>query len=113
MPADPLVSAIVGSIVGTVIEGVFVPAPEPPAMGIIRALPEETKRGEMAPPNNGEVQIDGKTFRLAPGVQFRNELNMLVFPAMVQKPVKVRYLTDFNGAIHRVWILSSAEAALP
>jgi hypothetical protein len=112
MPADPLVSAIVGSIVGSVIDGALVPPP-PPAMGIIRMLPDASKKGEMAPPWKGQVQIDGKTYLLSPAAQIRNELNMVIFPGMVQRPVKVRYQTDHSGAVHRVWILSSAEAALP
>jgi hypothetical protein len=113
MPVDPLVSAIVSSIISSVVEGAFTPPPQEPAMGIIRTLPEESRKGRMLPPAHWEVQIDGKTYPLSPGVQFRNELNMLILPNMVQGPVRVRYLTDFSGAVYRVWILSTAEARLP
>jgi len=113
MPVDPLVSAIVSSIISSVVEGALAPPPQEPAMGIVRMLPEESRKGEMLPPAQWEVQIDGKTYQLSPGAQFRNELNMIIPPTMVQEPVRVRFITDFSGAVHRVWILSAAEARLP
>lgn len=113
MPLNPLVTAIVSSIVNSISDGMSNPAPEMPTMGIVRALPEESLVGEMQPPWQGQVQIDGKTYLLSPGAQIRNELNMIVLPSMVQAPVKVRYQTDLTGAVHRVWILSAVEVALP
>lgn len=110
--ADPLVSAIVSSIIGSVVEGAITPTPPEPAMGIIRMLPEEARFGKMQPPAQWQVQIDGKTYPMSPGVQIRNELNMLLLPTMIERPVKVRYLVDFSGAVYRIWILSSAEARL-
>lgn len=111
--ADPITTAIVSSIIGSVVEGAL--APPPPqgvAAGIVRMLPQEAKSGEMQVPELGarwQVKIDGKTLPLSPGVQIRNELNMFVLPTMVQQPVKVRYLTDPTGMVYRVWILSGAE----
>ncbi len=113
MPLNPLVTAIVSSIVNSIGEEMMNPPPQAPTMGIVRALPEEARVGEMLPPWQGQVQIDGKTYLLSPGAQIRNELNMIVLPSMVQAPVKVRYQTDIAGAVHRVWILSDAEVALP
>jgi hypothetical protein len=113
MPLNPLVSAIVSSIVNSIGEGMMNLAPEVPTMGIVRALPEESLAGEMQPPWQGQVQIDGKTYALSPGAQIRNELNMIILPSMVQAPVRVRYQTDIAGAVHRVWILSATEVAQP
>lgn len=113
MPLDPITSAIIGSVIGSVVEGVFAPVPVEPAMGIVRMLPEESKFGEMLPPAQWQVQINGQTYPLSPGVQIRNELNMIILPTMVQTPVKVRFTTDFSGAVHRVWILSTEEAREP
>jgi hypothetical protein len=113
MPLNPLVSAIVSAIVNSVGEEAMNPTPATPTMGIVRALPAESMPGEMQPPWQGQVQIDGKSYQLSPGAQIRNELNMIVMPTMVQAPVKVRYQTDIVGAVHRVWILSAAEAVLP
>lgn len=110
---DPLTAAIVGSLISSAAEGFLTPPPPAPTMGIMRSLPAESKKGVMRPPWQGQVQIDGKTYPLSPGAQIRNELNMIVFPTTVQSPVPVRYQTDFVGAVHRVWILSAAEARLP
>jgi len=112
--ADPITSAIISSVIGAAIEQVLMPPPPEPAYGIVRMLPDEAKTGEMLPPTAFmQVQIDGKVLPMSPGVQIRNELNMLVLPTMVEQPVKVRYLTDYSGAVYRIWILSSAEARLP
>jgi len=81
-------------------------------MGIIRMLPEEARYGRMQPPAQWQVQIDGKTYPMSPGVQIRNELNMILLPTMVERPAKVRYLVDHGGAVYRIWILSSAEVQL-
>jgi hypothetical protein len=110
---DPITSAIVSSVIGSIIEGALTPAPQEPPMGIVRMMPEESRSGRMLPPAQWEVRIDGKTYPLSPGVQFRNELNMIVLPTMIEQPVKVRFMTDFSGAVHRVWILSAEEARLP
>ena len=112
--ADPITTAIVSSVIGAALESALTPPPPEPAFGIVRMLPEEAKRGEMMPPTAFmQVQIDGKTLPMSPGVQIRNDLNMLILPTMVQQPVKVRYLTDYAGAVYKIWILSSAEASQP
>jgi hypothetical protein len=113
MPVDPITSAIISSVIGSVIEGVLTPPPPEPTMGIVRMLPEESKVGEMLPPGQWEVQISGKTYLLSPAAQIRNELNMIILPTMVVEPVKVRYVIDYSGAVHRIWILSAAEARQP
>lgn len=110
---DPIVSAIVSSVIGSVVEGALAPTTPEPQVGIVRMLPDESRTGRMLPPAHWEVRIDGKTYPLSPGVQFRNELNMIVLPSMIERPVRVRFMTDFSGAVHRVWILSAAEVSLP
>lgn len=109
---DPITSAIVGSIIGSAVQGLLTPAPPLPAAGIVRHLPLESKRGVMTPPWSGQVLIDGRAYLLSPGVVIRNELNMAIPPMMVQAPAPVRYQTDAMGAVYRVWILSAAEVAL-
>jgi hypothetical protein len=112
MPFNPLVSAIVSAVMSSV-GNVSDPTPTLPGMGIIRALPAEAKKGEMMPPAEGRVQIDGKSYSLSPSAQIRNELNMIIMPGMVQSPVQVRYLIDTFGSVNQVWILSAAEVELP
>ena len=109
---DPLTAAIVGSVISAATEGLLAPPPPEPAIGVVRTLPTESKMGVMRPPSQGQVIIDGKTYMLSPGVQIRDERNTIVFQTMVQSAVKVRYQTDSIGAVHRVWILSAAEARL-
>ena len=110
---DPLTALIVGSAISSAAEGLLTPAPEVPTLGIVRTLPAESIIGVMQPVWQGQVKIDGKTYRLSPGVQVRNESNLIVFPTMVQSAVRVRYQLDYTGAVHRVWMLSSAEARMP
>lgn len=111
--ADPVTTAIVSSVIGSVVGGLLAPTPVDAPLGLIRTLPNESKTGEMQPPRDGQVEISGRTYLLSPGAVVRNELNMMVMPLMVQAPVKVRFMTDPMGAVNRVWILSAAEAALP
>lgn len=112
MPVGPILSAIVSSVIGSVVEGVLTAAPEEASTGIVRMLPEESRTGSMLPPDGWEVQINGKIYPISPGLQIRNELNMIILPSMVQDLVKVRFVVDPSGAVHRVWILSAAEAKL-
>lgn len=117
MPLDPVTSAIIGSIIGSAASEVAsLPpggVPAGPNMGTYRMLPQNAQKGEMSPPAATGVEIDGKPFRLSPGVQIRDPRNMVIYPNRVRQPVPVRYLTDASGSIYRVWILSAQEAAQP
>lgn len=112
MPLDPISAAIVGSILGSAIESAVTPAPPPPATGLVRFLPADAKQGVMRALAEGQVQIDGQSLPLSPGVVIRNEYNMMLPIPMVPTPMLVRYQTDTLGAVQRIWILSPAEAAL-
>lgn len=112
MPLNPLIPAIISTIINSVGDDMGNATSVAPTLAVMRSLPEEAKVGEMQPPQLWQVEIDGTLYRLSPGAQIRNELNMIVMPTMVQAPVKVRYQIDLAGAVHRVWILSAAEAAL-
>ena len=112
MPADPLTSAIVSTILGSAVQGLLAPPPAPPLTGLMRTLPMEAKRGLMSPPWNGMVRIDGRDFQLSPGAVMRNEFNLVIPPMLLQSQTWVRYQTDAMGAVYRIWILSTAEAAL-
>ncbi|HMX15760.1 MAG TPA: hypothetical protein PKD29_02845 [Rhodocyclaceae bacterium] len=109
MPAGSIIPAIISTIVNSVTNAP--PPVQPPVAGLVRNLPAEAVMGEMQPPQWGQVQIDGKTLALAPGLQIRNEQNLIVVPTAVQQPATVRYVTDPYGKVFRVWILSSAELA--
>jgi len=111
--ADPIASALIGSIINAIVDSVAaVPPPVVPTpIGLVRALPAEAKRGWMQPPGLGEVVIDGKTQRLSPATQIRNGENMIVMPGMIRERVMVKYTLDPMGAVQRIWILTPAEVA--
>lgn len=117
MPVNAVIPALIGSIVGGAAQEIAsVPGPGSPVVpevAIPRMLPQGTAKGEFAVLGPANAEVDGKPMLLAPGVQIRDPFNMVVFPAMIQRPVPVRYLTDPAGAINRVWILSAQEAAQP
>lgn len=112
MPADPLTASIVSTLLGSAVQGLLTPAPPQPPTGLLRQLPMEAKRGLMYPPANGWVRIDDHNLPFSPGAVIRNQFNMVMPPMMMQSPAWVRYQTDAMGAVYRVWMLSSAEAAL-
>lgn len=114
MPVSSLIPAIIGSIIESAVDQATAPPPVPPgpAAGIIRTLPATSLVGDMMPPTAmNAVEIDGRMLAMAPGVQFRNEQNMIVLPTAIQQPVRVRYVTESTGAVWRVWVLTPAELA--
>lgn len=116
MPIDPISAAIVGSIVGSVVQEVAnAPGPRSPVPveGVPRTLPENTLRGELMVVDLSTANVNGQAMTLSPGVQMRDPFNMVVLPLQVRERVPVRYQTDLTGAITKVWILSQREAAQP
>ena len=114
MPVPAIVSAIVSSVIGSAIESSTQPTQQVmQEAAMVRPFPAETKRGEMSPPVDGSVSINGQPMRLAPAAQIRTAQNLIIMPAAVQGPASVRYITDASGAVFRVWMLTPAEIAAP
>ncbi len=116
MPIPSLVSAIVSSIVGSAIDEISAAgsAPQPVPMAIVspaRTVPADALRGEMVVVGPMNAEINGQAIALSPGIQIRNEANLIIMPSTLQQPTRVRYLTDPTGSVSRVWILSAQEAA--
>lgn len=86
-------------------------AAEPLNVQSLRNLPAEAERGELQVLQDGTARIDGTRVRLSPGVQIRDAYNRIVLSASLNEPLLVRYQTDAHGQLHRVWILTAAEAA--
>jgi len=111
-----VINSIVGSAVNTAMENAVYPTEAPaasPSLGA-RPFPEGTRKGEMAPPSGlMEVVIDDKPYPRAPGLQIRNQQNMIVMPASLLDKVPVRYQLDATGAVFRVWVLTRTELAAP
>ncbi|MDQ5960802.1 MAG: hypothetical protein QG592_1885, partial [Pseudomonadota bacterium] len=100
-----MLNSIVGNAVNTALENAFYAPPIPPELGVVgaRAFPEGTKKGEMEPLQGMmEVVIDGKPYARAPGMQIRNQQNLIVMPATVQAKMPVRYQLDPSGSVWRV-----------
>jgi len=76
-----------------------------------RTVPAEAKRGELRHVQGTLVELDGKPALLSAGAQIRDIENRIVLPVSITQKTVVRYLTDSTGHLHRVWILSVAEAA--
>jgi hypothetical protein len=76
-----------------------------------REIPEGAKRGNIVRVQGAIVEIDGERMRLAAGAQIRSRDNLIVVPASVRPGAPVKYVLDATGQIHRVWLLSPAEAA--
>jgi len=120
MPVPALIASVINSIVGTAVNTAMentVSPPEAPAdvsaFGA-RPFPNGTKKGAMAPPvGMMEIVIDEKAYARAPGLQIRNQQNMIVMPSALLDTVPVRYQLDASGAVSRVWVLTRNEIAAP
>jgi hypothetical protein len=77
----------------------------------LRTVPASAKRGEMRHLQDMIVQIDQKQAQLSPGAQVRDIHNRLMLPAAIPPGSIVKYLTDTQGMVHRVWVLTPQEAA--
>jgi hypothetical protein len=82
-----------------------------PALGQLRTIPEEARRGQMRHLQDMVVEIDGKPVRLSPGAQIRDPDNRLVLPVSLPGNSDVKYVVDESGMVHRVWILTAQEKA--
>ena len=116
MPVPAFLSSVLSSVIGSAIDNAIenalnAPLPMPdPASAWARPFPDGTLRGEMDPlVELGQITISGISYPRAPGLQIRNERNLIVMPMAVQSTVPVRYRLDNSGAVFRVWILTQAE----
>ena len=79
-----------------------------------RPFPANALRGVLTVTQPPEVLMNGKADRLSPGSRIRAANNMMVLSAtLAGKAMLVNYTREPTGAIHDVWILTEAEAALP
>ena len=111
-----MLNSIIGQAVNTAMENAIYAPPAPPELGVVgaRAFPDGTKKGDLAPMVGlMEVVIDGKHYIRAPGMQIRNQQNLIVMSNTVQVKVPVRYQLDSSGAVFRVWLLTRTELAMP
>lgn len=83
-----------------------------------RPLPANAKVGELSVSENRGLMIDGDVRRLTAGAQIRTQQNAIIQPQtllahmvrMGYEDVPVLYTENSQGHIHRMWILTTAEA---
>ncbi len=83
------------------------------AMAQVRQIPDFAKRGSMTHVQDTTVEVDGKQMRLSAGAQIRSQENLIIVPMSLPRNALVKYTLDGAGHIHRVWVLTPAEAAAP
>ena len=108
-------TALLYTIISTVAEMAMTPSADSQSAyetaAIARTLPPEAKQGVMLPPaGDGFLIINGRQWPLAPTAQIRSRQNLIVMPMAIQRATDVVYLNDNFGAVHRIWLISRAEA---
>lgn len=81
------------------------------AIAQVRRIPDFAKRGNIVHIQGTIVEIDGTRMRLSAGAQIRSRDNLTMVPTSLPPGSSVKYVLDGTGQIHRVWLLTSAEAA--
>lgn len=75
-----------------------------------RVFPADALRGTMHFIDNLRVTIDGESARMGPGVQLRDQRNMLIVKRSLRGQTHlVNYRRDASGSIYQVWILTDRE----
>jgi nitrous oxide reductase accessory protein NosL len=83
------------------------------AQAQLRSIPEDAKRATMSHVQGMIVELNGKRTQLAAGAQIRDASNRIVLPTALPAESLVRFTTDMQGQVWRIWILSPQEAAQP
>ena len=81
------------------------------AMAQARQIPDAAKRGNIVHVQATIVEIDGQQMHLSPSAQIRSQQDLLIVPMSLPRGALVKYTFDGTGQIHRVWVLTPAEAA--
>lgn len=79
----------------------------------LRTIPAEALAAAMQATGQAQVVLGKKVVPLSPAAQIRDADNRLVLPAYLNGTYKVRVLLDAQGQLHRAWILTPEESALP
>jgi len=79
----------------------------------LRSIPAEAKRAEFRHLQEMVVELNGSPTRLAAAAQIRDQANRIVVPASLSGTLLVRYMTDPQGQVTRVWVLTPDEASQP
>jgi len=78
---------------------------------LVRAFPPDSKLGELMAMRYPEIRISDRTMYLSAGGQIRGKDNLIILPTMLNESGPIRYQADIMGNVHRIWLLTPAEAA--
>jgi hypothetical protein len=109
----PILSAILGSTTPSAVDELATVSVLPVYSAALRSFPADAKKGELLPPLTQSAVISGQIFNVSPGLQIRNQQNLIIMPNTQNEIVPIRYQLDLMGNVWRVWILSAAEQAAP
>jgi hypothetical protein len=110
-PLSLLTTAVVGSIALSVVDAVSGLPVSTPQVALARQLPSSAQLGTLSRFDLGQVTIDGSVKALSPGAWVKSEMNSVLMPGMLSGTHRVKYETDAQGYIARVWLLNAAEIA--
>ena len=75
-------------------------------------FPDEAKRATVRYAQDMIVTMDSTPMRLAPGAQVRDRNNYIIVPsALPPDGALAEFMTDADGNVSRVWLLTAEEAA--
>ena len=77
----------------------------------VRNIPADAKRAVFAAQEFPLVQLNGETFRLAPGARIYTTDNLFSTPNMAPQNVEVKYKLNSQGQVQTIWILTAQERA--
>ena len=83
----------------------------PAAWAQQRMFPEHAKPGAIKSVQYPEIKIDGRWYRLSPGVRLVDQRNTAILPTMLPDAGPVAYIQDAMGFISDLWLLTPQEAA--
>jgi hypothetical protein len=84
------------------------------ALAQFRTIPADAKRATIRHVQGMTVELNGdRTELLAPGAQIRDAENRIILPTTLPPGSLIKFVTDMQGRVWRVWILSQPEAAQP
>ena len=110
-PALRFLSAFVSASVLAL--GLTVCSPGAARATLFRVIPPEAKKAVVAFTGDGALLVGGRRTLLSPGAQIRDLHNRIVPSGALHGEFRVRLLIDRNDQIHRIWILTPEELALP
>ena len=83
------------------------------AVAQVRQIPDFALRGSIVHIQDTIVEVDGQQMHLSAGARIRSRDNLFIVPMSLPRGAPVKYTLDGTGQIHRVWVLTSEEAAAP